>query len=118
MTIKHPAGSGASPIISKPFKAKSAKNGAVKAPRRKTEAGGNSQSAVSAPSKQSPLRTLLVICRSNGYKSAYLKFPCNCENWNNRCANAVVAYRGLDHHIWCICEVSKMSEAEMLEVAA
>lgn len=119
MTVKHPAGSGASTTISAPFKAKSAKINGPKTLRRKTEPGMNSQQSVSAPPKQSPLTVLTSLFKVNQWKDiAYLKFPCTCENWDNRRANAVVVWRRGEYRIFCECKVSKMNEVEMMEAVA
>lgn len=120
MTVKHPAGSGASTTISAPFKAKSAKSSGPKAPRRRTEPGMNSQQAVSIPPKESPLRNFYTLCLTiEQWKYVdYIKFPCTCENWDNRRANAVVVWRRGEYRIWCECQVSKMNEVEMMEAMA
>jgi hypothetical protein len=118
MLVTHPAGSGASTTISAPFKAKSAKSSTAKAPRRKTEAGMSSMTAVIDPPKQSPLRVLSAICEHHGWHVAYGKAPCLCEIWDNRCANVLIVWRGLEHRSWCTCIVAKMSQEQMLEVIA
>jgi hypothetical protein len=117
MTVTHPAGSGASTVISAPFKAKSAKNIGPKAPRRKTGDVGNSQYAVSPPPKTSPLRSLSALC-GDTWTTAYLKFPCTCEVWDNRRANAVVVWRRGEHRIWCECQVAVMSNEQIMEAIA
>lgn len=113
MIVNYPAGSGVAPLpvaIQAPPKEKK--------PRRVTVPGGNSQYAVSKPDKTSPLRTFSALCEAHGWHTEYIKFPCWCEDWTDRQDNSVVIWRGTVHHSWCVCQVRKMSEEQMLEVIA
>jgi hypothetical protein len=125
MTVTHPAGSGASTTISKPFKAKTAKlNGDPKAPRRRTPPGEATSTQITAPMSDSALRVFYALYEHNPvWHVAYGKLICQCKDWSNKSANSVIlwhkdpkdppAYRH-----FCECEVKKMSEEQMLEAVA
>lgn len=114
MTINFPGGGTYSPTTSdiKPRKPKEPRE------RRISPAGENNQFTVRKPPKDSPVRVLSAIYKQSGWMTAYIKFPCNCEDWTNRGSNAVVVWREQEHRIWCVCEVVKMSEQVMREEAA
>jgi hypothetical protein len=86
--------------------------------RRVSPAGENNQFTVRKPPKDSPVRVLSAIYEHSGWETAYIKFPCGCEDWTNRGYNAVVVWRNMEHRIWCVCQVSAMSEQVMREEAA
>lgn len=92
----------------------------TKEPRenRKSAPGENNQFSVRKPSRDSPLRSLSEIYEHSGWDTGFIKFPCSCEDWSNRGSNAVVVWRNMEHRIWCVCQVSAMSEQEMQEAAA
>ena len=111
MTIKYPAGSEVVPLPApqqKPIQ---------KRKRRPTLPGGNSQQSVSAPPKESPLRTLSAIYSAHGWESEYIKFPCMCRDWTDKAANALVVWRGMEKRQWCVCEVEQMSLEQMEAIA-
>lgn len=105
MTVNYPAGSGVTALPAQPQPKTREKK-----PRRKTEAGGNSQYAVSAPDKASPLWVFSELCRAYGWDAEVIKFPCWCEVWDNRSANAVVVWQGMTHHSFCVCQVRTLLE--------
>lgn len=121
MTIKHPAGSGASTTISAPFKAKAARSSVAKAPRRKTTPGEATSTQIPDPQPESPLRTLYALYSSNPeWHVVYGKFPCLCKDWSSKAANCVILWREIppSYRHYCECEVSKMSNEQMMEAVA
>jgi hypothetical protein len=67
--------------------------------------GENNQFSIRKPSKDSPLRALADIYEANGWMTDYVKAPCTCQDWQNKGANAVVVWRGVEHKTFCVCEV-------------
>jgi hypothetical protein len=122
MTVTHPAGSGASPIISKPFNVKTKKNdGTPKAPRRRTVPGEATSTQIPAPMSESPLRTFYALYEHNPeWSIKYGKLICTCKDWSNKSANSVILWREDPpaYRHYCECEVAKMSNEQMLEAVA
>ena len=121
MTVKHPAGSGASTTISKPFKAKSTKSDGTKAPRKRTVPGDATSTQIPDPQPESPLSALYAMHSGNpDWHVAYGKYPCLCKDWSSKAANSVILWRERPpaYRHFCECQVSKMSEDQMMEATA
>jgi hypothetical protein len=121
VTVKHPAGSGASSIISPPYKAKLPKSGVGKAPRRKTTPGEATSTQIPNPQPESPLRSLYALHSGNpDWHVAYGKFPCLCKDWSSKAANCVILWRQGPpaYRHYCECQVAEMDKAQMMEVVA
>jgi hypothetical protein len=86
--------------------------------RRISAPGENSQFAVRKPDRSSLLRVLSAIYEQSGWQTEFIKYPCQCQDWTNKGANAVCVWRGPEHRIWCVCQVSTMQREQMEREAA
>jgi hypothetical protein len=81
--------------------------------------GENSPYAVSAPVKDSPLRALKKVAEERGWNADFLKYPCDCRDWQNKAMNALVVWvDGGEHRVFCVCEVEALSGEEMAEAVS
>lgn len=85
--------------------------------RRIAAPGENNQFSVRKPDRSSPLRALSAIYAACGWETDYVKFPCQCQDWTNKGANAVCVWKATTHRIFCVCEVEQMNDEERYRLA-